>query len=246
MVVRSSAARSIKWIWLGTAALVFLLPISFFSYLVSSEETRVPFTVHAKLLDGTMVYEGEAVWELHLRQAHAFSHSLNRSVRGEAFQLVGPEGRNYFLLRVPREGGSSLTYGDYPMRCVPGRPRTNFELIKNMESSFEDPCVLDDRSRPPQLVEISDLHDPTTIRPVPYTLSGTDACHDMCLEVWVERTDEPISYGILDKLPWLRAFKYGMTDVVTGAVPKSGRAVMTTINLVDFTTEFSWSRKMYD
>lgn len=219
---------------LTAAGLLILAPL-FLGHLIA-EEADIRFVVRAQLTYDGELYEGAAVWEMHVLQAKILSHDMVETVRGEAIQLHGSGGRKLFLLRVHFGGGSSLSYGAFPLQCVPGKPRTNIELIENLREHFSGPCVVE--KFPPMLVEIPDLDDPTSIVRVPYAAAiGTSCKAGTCLtDLRIERTSEPITIGLEQTLPWLAQARDLTTDVVTGISQNyNGRELK--YNLMDFSTE---------
>ncbi|MDP2781877.1 hypothetical protein [Devosia sp.] len=222
---------------LGAVVVTLLGLVSVVFYSLRFEVADIRFRVHAEFVDGETPYVGSGVWELHIEQGRFLAQTRFVSVRGEAIELNGPTNRHLFLLRRSSDGLAGLHYGAFPLECSDGTSRTNVELIASLRENFSGPCSLDQAR--PLLVELAVVDDPRTLRRVPYVRASTEVCEGLCLKnLWIERTDEPITTGIENVLPWLGQYSYGMTDVVSGDLPKIQRTEEVLIlRAIDFSTE---------
>ncbi|MGV8856299.1 MAG: hypothetical protein ACOH2L_16850 [Devosia sp.] len=227
--------------FIALAAIIFVslaALVSVFLYATRSEVADIRFTVHAEFYDGETPYVGSSVWELHIEQGRFLAQTSFESVRGEAIQLKGPGSRHLFLLLHSSEDAQGLPVGTFLRKCTGGSFRTNVEMIANLRENFSGPCSLDQAL--PLLVEFAMLDDPRTLRRVPYIRESGGSCDGLCLaRLWIERTDEPATTGIVRIVPWLTRLEYSTAEIVTGkkivALAPDSKILMR----VDFSTEIS-------
>lgn len=184
---------------LRAMAAAFLVAIASACSL-GSETANIAITVKVTV-DGTP-REGRGVWNVTLTQYRGLgtAQPIEVLTRGEAIRLAGTNRPAVYLLRRGHTF-SSLSFEDLPQACEGADPYGN--PIKTLQE-FQGPCRLVRGF--PRLVTIEDPSDPRTIESLGSIGDQTrlDDCPHVCLvSIELERTNEPVTTGIVADLPWL-------------------------------------------
>lgn len=186
---------------IGSGVVWYMLAYPTYTY-------RYRMTVEV-LVDGVL-HTGASVIEIQLiKQPHFITsgQAVSTKVIGEAAFVDLGQGRNVFGLLV---SGLHSTYRDYPIYLVPSHFKlsivkdSDLEKFPKLKGHWD---LVDDEL--PQLATFSDLADPNTatvLRPNEFgqVLGGGVQFK----RVSIELTDDPVTYSIEPRLPWLTGYKW--------------------------------------
>ena len=203
--------------------------------LLAPAEVALRYRVSAVISAFGSEYHSSQVWEMKASErAGPGVHFFQTSVRGEALPFQLPQGAVAFLLRRSR-GNSTQGYGDFPQQCFD-------ESLSTVDAfnAFHGPCVIVEGL--PVLVLSTQPDVPASFKVVEPLASGPKSCREVCIvSVSVERTDEPVSSGLVRILPWLEALSPDaniLSGLVKDAVPIE-RGYLPHLYAQDFSTEVS-------
>jgi hypothetical protein len=219
-----------------TMVALFGLRLAGCGELERSASYRYKLTVAVNTPDG--VRRGSNVTEWDFWEVSIPERGIPHRLRGEALYLdLGPGARPLIALLTshlhekPHHGviwdwsGGELLFRLYGLRS------TNFlddvaRLARMRGPQKITPADL------PDLVTFADVNDPNTVIEVDRNdLQATLGPDISWSEITLESTDEPITKGIVQKLPWIPAYYHGMLD---GARYKTGRTLANSLSTADF------------
>jgi hypothetical protein len=158
---------------------------------------RYRMTVEVNV-DG-VVHSGSSVVEIKLQtQPNLLSNPpIVPHVHGQAVFIDLGGGRNVFAMLASGPDGTNL---DYPYQIIPRVFKDTFEFpyFAKLHGRREIPDQF-----MPTLVTFGDLNDAATARVVNSNEFGTVFGPDVRLNgAWIEVTEEPVTSGIENRLPW--------------------------------------------
>lgn len=165
-----------------------------------------PYKVTVTIAHQGQAYSGAKVWSIRAWAGTSLTalRQARWSVVGEAIPIdAGDLGRVYFLKRSA-SNVSTDTFGGFVLNCDrPPNEKAKLDIIEYVESlpTFYSPCSVVQFE--PMFVSAGADAKSVEYVPIPW---GTEAhCVDTCvLSVVVETTDEAVTTGIVDDLPWLK------------------------------------------
>jgi len=189
----------------------------------------------------TGVKRGSSVVEVLFRSVSFPDRGVMQELRGEALYLdLGPGARPLIALLTSRlhpRYGKAMRWtpdagpSDNLLAQLYGPPLPDFMANISRIADMRGPHKItpDDL---PDLVTFADISDPNTVIEVdPNNLQATLGPDVSWNEITLESTDEPITTGILTKLPWLPAHYRGMLD---GRRYHDKNTVANTLSAADF------------
>ena len=196
------------------------------------------YRITATLTLGDKVFTGSSVWRMSARKQPTVGGDRTvYEVHGEAVALThGTE--TLLMLRRDAKGFSTLAYGAFPRFCDKSSKAPILEKL----AAFAGPCSI--RSVKPEIVSFSNPNDPTTLLEFPYGNLEMEECNSNCLAITVERTDDPVTTGLENRLPWLKLGTI-VSEVGTDITPKNGALLSLPgrFNNIDFSTEVHWAAR---
>lgn len=173
--------------------------------LTGRAENTFSFRVTINVEHNGALYSGSKVWSIRAWAATS-PISLRQarwSVVGEAIPVdVGDLGRLYFLKR-DASNFSTDTFGGFVTRCAQIPYEAKYDIGKYVESlsNLASACSVDQVA--PIFVRAGSTAESVSDVPIPWT--DGKVCAATCLiSIIVDKTDEPVSRGIADELPWLK------------------------------------------
>jgi len=152
------------------------------------------------------VHSGSSVIEVSISNQPQFGSAppYVPHVRGEAIFVDLGEGRNVIALLAAGRVAANVNYPDQIVPALFDVPFENWATLGGMRGTKEMPI-----SKLPTFVTFANLNDLKTVRFVnlgEFQQIFGSAAH--VPRVWIEMTDEPVTRGIQQKLPWLPHPRY--------------------------------------
>jgi hypothetical protein len=195
----------------------FGLSLSLIFGLVAGEATAFPlreeitfnFKVTVTVVDHGAAFTGAKVWSMRAWEDHILldNYGFQWRVIGEAIPIDVPSMGRIYYLKKSRGGTSTDTFGAFPLKCLQTSVTVGgLEVL----ADFKTPCVV--RRKAPLFVTGGQSAD--TVKTIAITDEVDGGCESICFRsVVIERTDEPVSRGIVDELPWLSISRVGQARI---------------------------------
>lgn len=219
----------------GVAALV-IGGIAFLAYrsFADSSSVTVNYRVTATFVVDQQQVTASKVWSLTAAQKIGIGSNFTATpVRAEALEATLSDGRTAFVLRRARTT-SSTEYGGYPRQCAD-------QTIPTLEGlrEWQGACLVSEPQFP--VIAISrEPSDPDSFQAfAPTLVADATECRDVCIvRIAVERTTDPLTTGILERLPWLAERRPADVIVSSNLVVKPAGQPQN-LYARDFSTELS-------
>jgi len=219
-----------KLAWIAGIAVVLVAAAAValvMSDLYVSGKWRYRLTVAVETPEG--IREGSAV-----REAWASASSIRiglpestskTNIRGEAVVVdLGERGVLFALIDWDSCRGVSETFPYTAAKGIPDRIRH----FKNLEPGLKAELT---RKHWPQMVTFADQEDPKSVKPVdPDDLAATFGEGVKLKGITVEITDEPVTWGIDKRLPWLT----GLRSNIDGTSATTSNALSNVLHVGNF------------